>query len=431
VTGTDGTLDNAGTLRMASGAGTTAWITADFDSSGTIDVASGTLRPRGTCKFTGGTFTVAAGASLLIDSSSLANTFTGSFTGSGGGTLSLGSFSVGTGGATVNFPGGMLQWLDATINTASGALTNVGTITIPSGGGGGEVVLDGGGTLINSGKIIHLGVPLVLDHGSTLRNASKGVYNMEGSTAIQCSGSGSFINAGLLSETSSAGASITTAFSNTGRLQVSAGTLAISGTVAQDVGGTLNGGSWTVTGTTKSPANLGFSSMPNLTTIGTKASVTLRGPNSTFTNLTGLATNQGSFSLLGGQSFTTPGGFTNPGKLTLSPGSVLTVTGGFTQTAAGKLTIQIGGTSASPTIGSILAIGRVTLAGGLTVTATAMVKPAVGTVFVALNNRGTSPISGTFADLPEGAMIKANGMSFRISYVGGSNGRSVTLTRIA
>jgi hypothetical protein len=426
--GSDGTLDNAGTLRMSAGAGTTSWVNANLDSSGTIDVASGTLRPRGTCKFTGGTFTVASGASLLIDSSSLANTFTGSFTGSGGGTVSLGSFSVGTGGATVNFPGGMLQWLDTTINTASGALTNDGTITIPSGGGGGEVVLDGGGTLINNGKIIHLGFPLVLDHGSTLSNMSKGVYNMEGSTAIQCTGSGSFINAGLLSETSSAGASIWTAFSNTGRLQVSAGTLAISGTIAQDVGGTLNGGSWSVLGTTKSPATLEFA-LPNLTTIGTKASVTLSGPNATFTNLAGLATNQGSFSLLGGRSFATPGGFTNSGNLTLSPGSVLTVNGHFTQTSAGKLAIKIGGTSASPRIGSILATGTVTLAGGLTVTAT--VKPAVGTALVVVNNQGPSPISGIFAHLPEGATIKVNGMTFRISYVGGSNGRSVTLTRIA
>jgi hypothetical protein len=424
-TGSDGTLDNAGTLEMSAGAGTTSWVGGILDSSGTIDVASGTLIPEGTCNFTGGTFTVASGASFLMNSGLY--TFTGSVTGSGGGAVSVYAFSVGTGGATVNFPAGMLQWLTGTINTAGGTLTNDGTLTIPSGTG--VMVLDGGGTLINNGKIIQLGAPLELDNGSTLSNASKGVYDMEGSAANECTGSGTLVNAGLFSETSSAGASIWTAFSNTGRVQVSSGTLEINATVAQDVGNTLSAGSWSVTGTMKSPATLEFSYLPNLTTIGTKASVTLSGPNSTFTNLAGLATNQGSFSLLGGQSFTTPGSFSSAGNLTLSPASVLTVDGGFTQTSAGNLTIQIGGTSSSPTIGSIHATGRVTLAGGLTVTAT--VKPAVGTALVVVNNQGTSPISGIFANLPEGSTIKVNGMTFRISYVGGSNRRSVTLTRIA
>jgi hypothetical protein len=424
-TGSDGTLVNAGTLAMSAGAGTTSWVNGNFDSSGRIDVASGTLDPEGTCNFTGGTFTVASGASLLMNSDLY--TFTGSFTGSGGGAVSLYGFSVGTGGATVNFPAGMLQWLSGTINTAGGALTNDGTLTIPSGSG--LVVLDGGGTLINNGALIQLGGTLDLNNASTLSNASKGVYDMERSAANACTGTGTFVNAGLLSETSSAGASIWTAFSNTGRVQVSSGTLEINGTVAQDVGNTLSAGSWTVTGTTKSPATLEFSYVPNLTNIGTKASVTLSGPNSTFTNLAGLAANQGSFSLLGGQHFTTPGSFTSSGQLTLSPGSVLNVKGGFSETSAGKLTIQIGGTSASPTIGSILATGKVALAGSLAVTAS--VKPAVGAALVVVNNQGASPISGIFANLPEGSTIKVNGMTFRISYIGGSNGRSVTLTRIA
>jgi fibronectin-binding autotransporter adhesin len=428
-----GILENAGTLRMSAGAGASSSVTASLDSSGPINVQSGTLNldGAGTSNYSGGTFTVSSGASLLINPGSYSpNIFTGTFVGLGGGTVSLGSFSVGKGGATVNFAAGMLQWLaGSTINTASGTLTNSGTLTIPTGGG--AAFLEGGGTLINDGTIVQLGNPLELDEGSTLSNTSKGVYDMEGISAIEwhTAPSGTFVNAGLLSKTTSYAASITTAFSNTGQLQVSSGTLSILGTIVQDVGNTLNGGSWTVTGTATSPATLEFSLLPNLTTIGTEASVTLSGPDATFTNLAGLAANQGSFSLLGGQSLTTPGSFTNSGELTLSPGSVLTVDGSFTQTSAGQLTIQIGGTSSSPTIGSILATGTVTLAGGLTVTAA--VQPAVGTALVVVNNQGTSPISGIFANLPAGSTITVNGMTFRISYVGGSKGRSVTLTRIA
>ena len=39
-------------------------------------------------------------------------------------------------------------------------------------------------------------------------------------------------------------------------------------------------------------------------------------------------------------------------------------------------------------------------------------------------------MSGTFAGLPEGAILMVNGMTFQISYVGGT-GTDVVLTRTA
>jgi hypothetical protein len=279
---------------------------------------------------------------------------------------------------------------------------------------------------------------LQINDGSSVVNAAKGVYVMAGDVYIETTSgaTGTFANAGLFRKsqgTSQFGASITTAFNNTGLLEVQSGILAISGPIAQFSGGTLTGGSWSVFGTTKTSSTLDFSFHPNLTTIGTKASVTLSGPHSAFTNLAGLTTDDGSFSLLGGQSFAASGSFTNAGKLTLSPGSTLSVNGNYTQTAAGKLTIQMGGKSTSPTIGSISATGAVTLAGSLSLTDSVNVIPAVGTVFIVLDNLGKSAISGVFAGLAGGSTIKvtvgSTTMTFTISYKGGPHGNSVALTR--
>jgi hypothetical protein len=194
----------------------------------------------------------------------------------------------------------------------------------------------------------------------------------------------------------------------------------------------LTGGSWTAASTATTASTLDISSA-TFTTIGISASVTLSGPNSGFSNLSGLSANQGTVNLSGGASFATASNFTNSGSMTLSPGSVLTVNGAFAQTATGKLNEQIGGTAGSPTFGSIVSTGTVSLGGTLSVTST--VVPAVGTSFEIVNNGSASPISGTFSGLPEGATftVKVGGttMTFKISYVGGPGGKNVVLTRIS
>ena len=50
-----------------------------------------------------------------------------------------------------------------------------------------------------------------------------------------------------------------------------------------------------------------------------------------------------------------------------------------------------------------------------------------GQVFTIVNNTGSGIVSGTFGNLPEGASVSANGVTFKISYVGGT-GNDVTLT---
>lgn len=205
------------------------------------------------------------------------------------------------------------------------------------------------------------------------------------------------------------------------------GTLNVAGAVSQITATTLTGGTWSVTGTTNTEAELSLGSK-KFTTLGVAASVSLSGPNSAITNLGGLTTVKGSLSLLNGQSLTNATAFTNAGAITLSPGSTLSVKA-FTQTPSAKLTVQIGGTNASPVIGGIVATGPITLAGTLSVTDPGGVKPPIGAALTIIRNQGTAPVNGVFAGLPNGAKITVNGMTFTISYKKGTFGRDVVLTR--
>ena len=53
--------------------------------------------------------------------------------------------------------------------------------------------------------------------------------------------------------------------------------------------------------------------------------------------------------------------------------------------------------------------------------------PKKGKVFTIIDNQSANAVQGTFSGLPEGATFAANGVLFKISYVGG-NGNDVTLT---
>jgi hypothetical protein len=56
--------------------------------------------------------------------------------------------------------------------------------------------------------------------------------------------------------------------------------------------------------------------------------------------------------------------------------------------------------------------------------------PAPGTSFIIIANQGTSPVVGTFAGLPEGAIFQAGGQSFSITYKAGPRGNNIVLTAV-
>jgi hypothetical protein len=436
--GQGGVVTSAGTIEKTAGGATSA-IGVAFNNSGILTVQTGTLSLATTGgENTGGVFNVSSGAILdLTGGNNVA--YTGTYTGSGSGEVLLRggilNVSGGTNGATFNLPGNLFVWSGGAIDTAANNnLTVLGNLKLS--GATNEVLQGGGslniGTTTSAGTLNDTGTgnTLTLALGSTLNVSSKSTFNIADDTI---NGIGLLSNFGSLVKTAgTSGATVVAIMDNQGKVQVNDGTLLFSGPVDQVFNGVLTGGSWTAVGSSTVASTLDISSA-NFSTIGLGASVTLNGPNSSFSNLSNLSVNQGSFSLLGGQSFATAGNFTNSGSLTLSPGSVLTVNGSFTESSGGTDNVQLSGTSSSPTFGSIVATGKVSLAGALNVTST--VTPSVGSSFDILGNQGSSPIGGAFAGLPEGSTftvkVGSTTMTFKITYKGGASGKDVVITRIS
>ena len=87
-----------------------------------------------------------------------AATFTGTYTGTGGGQFDIGAgdLSIGSGGATFDFPAGFLQWQPGgRITATAGTLTNIGDMTAtssPPASAGFTGTLDNTGTITLEGS---------------------------------------------------------------------------------------------------------------------------------------------------------------------------------------------------------------------------------------------------------------------------------------
>jgi autotransporter-associated beta strand protein len=120
------------------------------------------------------------------------------------------------------------------------------------------------------------------------------------------------------------------------------------------------------------------------------------------------------------------------GALTVSGGTYAPGTNvshsGFTLSSGGALHIDLGGTNLGSGYDSVAA-GSVSLAGTLDLVVSDTNLP-LNSTYLILNNTGASPVSGTFAGLPQNALMFASNHAFRISYTGGT-GNDVVLTLIA
>jgi hypothetical protein len=123
----------------------------------------------------------------------------------------------------------------------------------------------------------------------------------------------------------------------------------------------------------------------------------------------------------------TRGGTVAPGGN--SPG-VLTVDGPITFNPAATLSILLNGTAVG-TGYSQLAVGGDIDLGGSTLSLTFGFAPPVGSTFEILTNAGSTPISGTFNGLAEGAVFTHGGYQFQITYQGGTGNISAVLTGLA
>ncbi len=130
---------------------------------------------------------------------------------------------------------------------------------------------------------------------------------------------------------------------------------------------------------------------------------------------TGTINSANSLTVLGGGSVA-PGA--SPGVL--HAGSVSFASGS-------TFNVEIAGTLQAGLQDQLDTTGTVTL-GNATLNLNVGFNPNNGDSFTIINNGGLSPVSGTFNQLPEGALISVGGSSFQISYVGGTN-NDVVLTR--
>jgi hypothetical protein len=141
-----------------------------------------------------------------------------------------------------------------------------------------------------------------------------------------------------------------------------------------------------------------------------------------------LTTNAGTKSLVMGKG--------TLGDITLTNGSVIAPglspgclnTGNITWTAGAEYSFELGGTTVCSEYDQLKVAGTVNLGNGTLVTVPfGGFVPAAGQVYVIIDNDGTDAVTGTFAGLVEGATFTQNGVSYKISYVGG-DGNDVTLT---
>ena len=346
-------------------------------------------------------------------------------------TLASGSFG---GSGAVTIAGSASQWTGGQIDVGSGGFTNTGTLSADTTGG--NLVLTGAGTLVNSGTITETGgESLVIENGATLNNAKGATFDLTDNANVAQGGSGGTLTIRRHFGENRRHRHVNPqrrTLNNTGTVMVKSGTVSVTGTVTQITGSTLTAGTWDVTGSKTVHPTLSLSTSFN--TLGTKARVTLNGPNNggqpVFTNLASLADilAGGSLTLAGGVGVTTMGALTNNGLLTLEAGDALTIGGAFAESSTATLTIHLGGSNSVPSFGQIVSAGPVSLAGKLVLEESEKnLDYTSPETLQFITNTGTDATTGTFAGRPEGSQVTVGLLTFTIHYAGGT-GSDVTLS---
>ena len=231
-----GSITNAGNFTY-SGPDTLTISSAFNNQAGTLAIESGSVVLKGGGTSTGATFNIAAGATLDVTGSASGRTpsWTGTYTGSGAGQIQLsgGAITIGSGGATFNFPSGLFQWTAGDIDySGGGVLTNIGVITAaPSSGATVRIVsgiLDNKGTINQSGAGTFV---LFGAGGGEVENEAGAVYDFQsdGTPFVEGPGGGTIVNAGTIEKTGGTGTTTVSnvALNNSGTLDVESGTLAL------------------------------------------------------------------------------------------------------------------------------------------------------------------------------------------------------------
>ncbi|HMF11147.1 MAG TPA: autotransporter-associated beta strand repeat-containing protein, partial [Gemmataceae bacterium] len=323
-----------------------------------------------------------------------------------GNALTLGSLS----GATLKNLAGNNAWSGPIADTATSTMNvNAGTLTIegPIVGAGG-LTKSGAGTLVLPGANSYAGITKV----------SAGVLDVQVPAALG---------------------------NNTSVTVAPAGTLQFDGT-GLDISKTLNlkGTLASLSGSNTWSGKIGLPDATSKVNVGTGKSLTLSGIISGLGKLTEVGAGRLIVSALNtyaGGTVVSGGTLGGDGKIgsltvkngaTLAPGTTTTQilsTGSVTFSAGSTFAVTLNGTTAGTNYDQLSVTGKVNLAGA-TLNVNLGFTPAIGNAFTLIENDGTDAVVGTFAGLSEGATLVLGGMTFQISYKGGT-GNDVVLTRTA
>ena len=429
-------LTNAGLLKKSGGTATSTINTnLTFNNTGgTVEADSGTLQLSGNGTSTGGTYNAAAGALLDLGSGN----FSGTYTGSGAGTVRLtGKLTAEAPGMTLAFQGTLFQWIGGQIDgdNSTSPVVSTGTVNLS-----GDAKKLNTSSFTNNGTVVETGTGTFqtgyYNGGGNFTNAVGAVFDLQSDAGVSGDYNNTFTNAGLLEKTAGTGTSTFIGadtggppFVNTGTVSVYSGTLSFADGINDISNTTLTEGTWNVF----DGASLTLLGNTSGITIN-QANVTLSGANASFPAINQLSDNQGSFSLLALQQFSTVGALSNEGSLALDAGTTLHVAGAFTASGTNSsLAITVGGTATQGALspGILQVNGVATVAGNLAVSlASSATLPATTDTLTVV--AATAPIAGNFANAANGARINtADGKgSFLVTYgTGSASPNAVTLSQ--
>ena len=340
-------FNNAGLFKKSGGTGTSILSVKFNNQGGTVEVDSGTLQfpLNQTSTSTGGVFNVAAGALLDLGDG---EHFTGTYTGSGAGTVQLSTgtdpnnlYSDNVTGMILNFPGSLFQWTGGTIGSYQGGnlVTNTGTINLSGGDTKTTLaVFTNAATMIQAGAgAFNIGVN---NSGGSFTNAAGATYDLQSDANVGQSGY-AFNNVGLFKKSGGTGTStLSVAFNNQGgTVEVDSGTLqfplntggnlSTGGTFDVAAGAVLDLGDsqkfvGTFTGSGAGVVQLSTGTDPNNLYSDNQTGVTFNFPGSLFQWTGGtigsyqgghLVSNVGTLNLSGDNDKTTLAVFTNTGTM--------------------------------------------------------------------------------------------------------------------
>jgi hypothetical protein len=302
----------------------------------------------------------------------------------------------------------------AVVLQANNDITVNSAITVSAGGSGGALTLQAGRSILLNASITTDNGALTLIANDQLANGVVDSQRDPGSAVItMASGTALNTGSGTLTVELRDGAGLTNSDSGAITLQtVNSGSVSVSNN-GPSAGSNVSLGTVTTAGT-QSYAN------PNGTTTVTG---NLTATDSAVTFNSAVALNAGVTLTVGSSTVNFAGGTVTP-----DPG-VLTVAGGVALAGSATFNVTLNGTDPG-SYSQVVASGPIDL-GGSTLSLSLGYTPLVGDSYTLLTTSDTGPISGTFAGLDEGATFMQDGLTFQITYHGGSGGNSVVLTRVS